>query len=121
LLVFFSCFLFLPIYQFKKRKVEEGYEQIKFKFIGVSGVYKLINKNDPRCALFSFYFVSFAKEELKSKNRARRSRRKRSRFYIGSSNNLARRMDEYNKLTKGLRNPQSSAELEISKTTSAIE
>lgn len=58
---------------------EEGYEEIKYKFIGVSGVYMLTNKNEP------------------------------SRFYIGSSNNLARRMDEYIKLTKGLRNTQSSA------------
>ena len=66
--------------------LESGCEQIKFKYIGVSGVYRLTNKNDY------------------------------SRFYIGSSNNLARRMEEYNKLTKGLRNPQSSAELEISKT-----
>jgi len=65
--------------------LEQGCEQIKFKFLGVSGVYKLISKNDP------------------------------SRFYIGSSNNLARRMEEYNKLTKGLRNPHSASELEISK------
>ena len=40
-----------------------------------------------------------------------------SRFYIGSSNNLARRMEEYIKLTKGLRKPHSSSELEISKTS----
>jgi hypothetical protein len=65
--------------------LEQACEQIKFKFLGVSGVYKLISKNDP------------------------------SRFYIGSSNNLARRMEEYNKLTKGLRNPHSASELEISK------
>lgn len=64
--------------------LHEGCEQIKFKYLGVSGVYKLTNKND------------------------------RSRFYIGSSNNLARRMEEYNKLNKGLRNPRSSSELEIS-------
>jgi hypothetical protein len=70
----------------KFASLEDGYEQIKYKFIGISGVYKLTNKNDF------------------------------SRFYIGSSNNLARRMDEYSKLTMGLRNPQSSAELEISKT-----
>lgn len=69
--------------------LEEAYEEIKYKFIGVSGVYMLTNKNEP------------------------------SRFYIGSSNNLARRMDEYIKLTKGLRNTQSSAELEISKTLAA--
>lgn len=66
--------------------LEQGCEQIKYKYLGVSGVYKLTNKNDLR------------------------------RFYIGSSNNLARRMEEYNKLTKGLRNPHSSGELEISKT-----
>ncbi|OSX56145.1 hypothetical protein POSPLADRAFT_1160885, partial [Postia placenta MAD-698-R-SB12] len=66
--------------------LEQGCEQIKYKYLGVSGVYKLTNKNDL------------------------------SRFYIGSSNNLARRMEEYNKLTKGLRNPHSSSELEISKT-----
>ena len=66
--------------------LEQGCEEIKFKYIGISGVYKLTNKNDL------------------------------SRFYIGSSNNLARRMDEYNKLTKGLRNPHSLGELEISKT-----
>ena len=62
-------------------------EQIKFKYLGVSGVYKLISKQDP------------------------------NRFYIGSSNNLARRMEEYYKLTKGLRNPRSTSELEISKTS----
>nr|YP_009254049.1 hypothetical protein [Hypomyces aurantius]ANC62734.1 hypothetical protein [Hypomyces aurantius] len=67
--------------------LEQGCEQIKFKFIGVSGVYKLTNKNDT------------------------------SRFYIGSSINLARRMEEYNKLTKGLRNPRSYSEIEISKTS----
>jgi GIY-YIG catalytic domain-containing protein len=66
--------------------LEQGCEQIKYKYLGVSGVYKLTNKNDL------------------------------SRFYIGSSNNLARRMEEYNKLTKGLRNPHSLSELEISKT-----
>jgi len=65
--------------------LHEGCEQIKFKYLGVSGVYKLTNKND------------------------------HSRFYIGSSNNLARRMEEYNKLTKGLSNPRSSSELEISR------
>lgn len=61
--------------------LEQGCEEIKFKYLGVSGVYKLINKNDPNL------------------------------FYIGSSNNLARRMEEYNKLTKGLRKPHSSSEL----------
>lgn len=69
--------------------LEQGCEEIKYKYIGVSGVYKLTNISDP------------------------------SRFYIGSSNNLSRRMEEYNKLTKGLRNPHSSGELEISKTPSS--
>lgn len=67
--------------------LHQGCEQIKFKYLGVSGVYKLTNKNDS------------------------------SRIYIGSSNNLARRMEEYNKLTKGLSNPRSLSELEISKTS----
>jgi hypothetical protein len=67
--------------------LEQGCEEIRYEYIGVSGVYKLTNKNDL------------------------------SRFYIGSSNNLARRMEEYNKLTKGLRNPSfHDGELEISKT-----
>lgn len=61
-----------------------GYEEIKYSFLGVSGVYKLINKLDT------------------------------TRFYIGSSVNLSRRMGEYINLTKGIRLPQSSAELEIS-------
>ncbi len=69
--------------------LEQACEQIKFKYIGVSGVYKLTNKNEP------------------------------GRFYIGSSNNLARRMEEYNKLTKGLRSPYSLADLEISKTSAS--
>ena len=59
--------------------LEQGCEQIKYKYLGVSGVYKLTNKNDL------------------------------SRFYIGSSNNLARRMEEYNLFTKGLRTPQSAS------------
>lgn len=67
--------------------LHQACEQIKFKYLGVSGVYKLTNKNDS------------------------------DRIYIGSSNNLARRMEEYNKLTKGLSNPRSSSELEISKTS----
>ena len=58
--------------------LEQGCELIKYQYLGVSGVYKLTNKN---CLI---------------------------RFYIGSSNNLARRMEEYNKLTKGLRKPHSS-------------
>ena len=73
-----------PVIKFDS--LEQGCELIKYNYLGVSGVYKLTNKNDL------------------------------SRFYIGSSNNLARRMNEYNKLTKGLRNSYSSSELEISKT-----
>ena len=61
--------------------LEQACELIKFKYPGVSGVYKLRNKNDFE------------------------------RFYIGSSNNLSRRMEEYNKLTKDLRKPRSSSEL----------
>ena len=66
--------------------IEQGCEQIKFQYLGVSGVYKLTNKNNPNF------------------------------FFIGSSINLARRMEEYNKLTKSLCKPRSSSELEISKT-----
>ena len=40
-----------------------------------------------------------------------------SRFYIGSSVNLARRMEEYLNITRGIRKPQSSSELEISNTS----
>lgn len=71
----------------KYDSLEQGCEHIKFKYLGVSGVYKLTNKNNPNS------------------------------FYIGSSVNLARRMEEYCKLTKGLRKPRSSSELEISKTS----
>jgi len=69
--------------------LEQACEVIKFEYLGVSGVYKLTSKKN------------------------------QDRFYIGSSNNLARRMEEYNKLTKGLRNPHSSSELEISKTSAS--
>lgn len=65
--------------------VQQACKEIRFKFLGVSGVYKLTSKKNP------------------------------FRFYIGSSNNLARRIEEYNKLTKQLRNPHSASELEISK------
>ncbi len=67
--------------------LEQAYELIKFEYLGVSGVYILTSKNDP------------------------------CRFYVGSSNNLARRMGEYNQLTRGLRSPRSASELEISKTS----
>lgn len=73
--------------------LEKACELIKFKYLGVSGVYKLTYKNDND------------------------NDNDPSRFYIASSNNLARRMEEYNKLTKGLRNPHSASELEISKTS----
>jgi hypothetical protein len=69
--------------------LQEACEQIRFKYLGVSGVYKLTYKHEV------------------------------NRFYIGSSNNLARRMEEYNKLTKGLRSPHSASELEISKTSAS--
>ena len=42
-------------------------------------------------------------------------------FYIGSSNNLAIRMEGKIKLTKGLRKPHSSYELEISNTSALIQ
>lgn len=64
--------------------LDYGYTQIKFRILGVSRVYKLTSKLNP------------------------------DRFYIGSSTNLARRIGEYENLTKGLRKPQSSSELEIS-------
>jgi hypothetical protein len=66
--------------------LEQACEQIKFDYLGVPGVYKLTNKNEP------------------------------GQFYIGSSSNLARRMEEYNRLTKGLRSPYTSVELVMSKT-----
>lgn len=66
--------------------LEQACEQIKFDYLGVPGVYKLTNKNEP------------------------------GQFYIGSSGNLARRMEEYNRLTKGLRSPYTSVELVMSKT-----
>ena len=72
-----------PAAPIKFDSLEQACELIKFKYIGVSGVYILRSKKDLE------------------------------RFYIGSSNNLARRMEEYNKLTKGLRNPHSASELEI--------
>jgi hypothetical protein len=65
--------------------LEEACNMIKYDYLGVSGVYSLI--------------------DIKNKDK----------FYIGSSVNLARRMEEYNKLTKNLRTPNSSSELEISK------
>ena len=71
----------------KFNSLEQACEQIKFKYLGVSGVYMLTSKSE------------------------------KSRFYIGSSNNLARRMEENNKLTKSLSTPRSSSELEISKTS----
>lgn len=66
--------------------LEIACEDIKFKYLGVSGVYKLTNKSQV------------------------------NRFYIGSSINLARRMEEYLFLTKGIRSPRSTGELEIYQT-----
>ncbi len=60
--------------------LDVGYESIKFAFLGVAGVYMLINKKDPQ------------------------------RFYIGSSVNLARRTLEYIHLIKGIRQPSISQE-----------
>lgn len=77
-------FNFINKASIKFDSLDYGYTQIKFRFLGVSGVYKLTSKLNPE------------------------------RFYIGSSNNLARRIGEYENLTKGLRKPQSSSELEIS-------
>jgi len=65
------------------RRPAAGYEEIKNYLLGVAGVYKLINKEDP------------------------------ARFYIGSSVNLSRRINEYLNLTKGLRFPKSNSEIEI--------
>ena len=69
--------------------LELAWDKIKYKFIGVSGVYKLTNINN------------------------------RDRFYIGSSTNLARRMEEYLNIIKGIRNPHSFGEIEISKTSAS--
>lgn len=69
--------------------LESGYEQIKYTYIGVAGVYKLTNKQDS------------------------------GRFYIGSSVNLARRLGEYMNLINGIRAPQSNTEVEISKTSAS--
>jgi hypothetical protein len=66
--------------------LDVGYESIKFAFLGVSGVYMLINKKDPK------------------------------RFYIGSSVNLSRRILEYIHLIKGIRQPNSMSQEEIKKT-----
>lgn len=58
--------------------------------MGVSGVYKLTNKKDP------------------------------SRFYIGSSMNLGRRMNEYQNLILGIRREQSASEREIAETRASL-
>lgn len=69
--------------------LELGFEQIKNSLLGVAGVYKLINKEDP------------------------------TRFYIGSTVNISRRMSEYVNLTRGTRSPKSNSELEISRTSAS--
>jgi hypothetical protein len=61
--------------------LDVGYESIKFAFLGVAGVYMLINKKDPQ------------------------------RFYIGSSVNLARRIQEYFHLIKGIRQPNEAVDM----------
>lgn len=66
--------------------LEQGYTQIQKLYRGVSGVYMLTSRIDP------------------------------SRFYIGSSVNLARRMLEYRNITMGRRLPVSASESEISQT-----
>jgi hypothetical protein len=66
--------------------LEEGYESIKFTLLGVAGLYMLINKKNPE------------------------------RFYIGSSENLARRVQEYIYLIKGIRSPNSISQEEIRQT-----
>lgn len=70
--------------QLSFESLETGYEEIKFSLLGVAGIYRLTNKKNPK------------------------------RFYIGSTVNLARRIQEYLYLTKGIRTPKSSSELEIS-------
>ncbi len=65
--------------------LEIGYESIKFSLLGVAGVYLLVNKKNPK------------------------------RFYIGSSVNLARRVQEYIHLIKGIRQPKSVSQEEIKK------
>jgi hypothetical protein len=69
--------------------LELAYEETKFSLLGVSGIYKLVNKKNPL------------------------------RFYIGSSVNLARRFNEYIHLTSGIRLPKSSSEIEISQTSAS--
>jgi hypothetical protein len=69
--------------------LELGFETIKKSMLGVPGVYLLKNTENPE------------------------------RFYIGSTVNLARRLQEYMLLTSGARKPQSVSELEISKTPSS--
>lgn len=68
--------------------LNENFKSFKHFFVGVAGtgVYILINRQDPK------------------------------RYYVGSTVNLGRRMQEYINLTKGLRKPQSASELEISQT-----
>jgi len=69
--------------------LEVGYNQIKLSFLGVGGVYMLINKKNPQ------------------------------RIYIGSSVNLARRFQEYIHLIKGIRQPNSISQEEIKKTVAS--
>jgi hypothetical protein len=114
--------------------LQQACKEIKFKFLGVSGVYKLTSKNnssrfyigssdpDPRACLVSL--IPPPKRGGIWGSGTQRLRGYRDTGIPGGgnnppvfSNNLAIRMEEYNKLTKELRNPHSSSELEISKTS----
>jgi hypothetical protein len=66
--------------------LDEGYESIKLTLLGVAGLYMLINKKNPE------------------------------RFYIGSSVNLARRIQEYIHIIRGIRQPNSFSLEEIKQT-----
>ena len=76
----------LRVFFYNIKIMDEGYESIIFTFLGVAGLYILFNKKNP------------------------------VRFYIGSSNNLARRIQEYVHLIKGIRNPNSISQEEIKQT-----
>jgi len=64
--------------------LKESISSITSSLTGVAGVYMLINRNDP------------------------------SRFYIGSSVNLGRRLGEYYDLINGLRQAKTASERELS-------
>jgi hypothetical protein len=70
--------------------LQAGLSKITKELTGVPGVYLLINSLDP------------------------------SRFYIGSTVNLGRRLTEYHNLTTGTRTPVSSSEAEIAQTSADL-